>query len=48
MDPISFDVSGVVATFAAVAAAATLIGVAKIGPAGVMTGFRWVLAAIIK
>lgn len=42
-----FDVSGVVATFAAVGAAATLIGVAKIGPAGIMTGFRWVLAAVI-
>lgn len=43
-----FEVDSVVAAFAAVSAAATLIGAAKIGPAGIMTGFRWVLAAIIK
>lgn len=43
-----FDVDSVVATFVAVGTAATLIGVAKIGPAGIMTGFRWILAAIIK
>lgn len=43
-----FDLAPVIAVFAALTLAVTAIGALKVGPAGIMTGFRWVLASIIK
>lgn len=43
-----FETDEIVATFAALSAAVTIVGGLKLGPAGIMTGFRWLVAAIIK
>ena len=43
-----FDTTEVVAIFAGLTAAVTVIGGLKIGPAAIMTGFRWLVASVIK
>lgn len=43
-----FDTAEIVTTFAALTTAVTVVGGLKIGPAGIMTGFRWLIASIIK
>lgn len=44
----TIDVTEALAAIAALTVAVTAIGAAKLGPAGIMTAFRWATAAILK